>query len=449
MPPSSAHTTSTRPAFSGRFIRPSQTSSSPFTRTPFSSTAPGYRRDDIEPEDSSDGYDQPFDTHFEAGQTEKQRTNGDAIDFEDREDADETDNRQNSGLISNAGAFNSTNLSQIESPHNHQQPAVKRRKTTHFVSQTVGDDEERNLPSSSPSPPPSSPLASTYKDNDPDIDVQIPRSSPEIPPIDRDLRHNHRIFTNVQDSTASSPPSSPQSPLHHLRTPTKLSHFSRFRPPATDQSSATIPLPSFQSRLLSSSTGIAGYVHPRIDSVLPDAFSPSRKRGAREYIHGGFAETVRGWVLDIATRASSATMMTSSGTGQGETERVVQVVLREPSGRFAVVKTVASDSAEAIEADNESKHSVEQASEQRTWMLINTDSHVPSRPRFGSGPGGRPSSKLDLLEIGAEIVIKGGENMRWSLDIDMGNDLDETTDEAVPEKEKDNCHVAVLWDVVR
>ena len=35
--------------------------------------------------------------------------------------------------------------------------------------------------------------------------------------------------------------------------------------------------------------------------TLPDAFSPSRKKGKRDYVSGGIADTVRNWVLNAAT----------------------------------------------------------------------------------------------------------------------------------------------------
>ena len=39
-------------------------------------------------------------------------------------------------------------------------------------------------------------------------------------------------------------------------------------------------------------------------SVLPDAFSPSRRRGKKEYLSGGLADTIRNWVLNAATEES-------------------------------------------------------------------------------------------------------------------------------------------------
>lgn len=39
-------------------------------------------------------------------------------------------------------------------------------------------------------------------------------------------------------------------------------------------------------------------------STLPDAFSPSRRKGRKEYVSGGLANTVRNWVLSAATEES-------------------------------------------------------------------------------------------------------------------------------------------------
>ena len=52
--------------------------------------------------------------------------------------------------------------------------------------------------------------------------------------------------------------------------------------------------PFVRDKLLSTDTG----------SVLPDAFSPSRSRGKKEYLSGGLADTVRNWILNAATEES-------------------------------------------------------------------------------------------------------------------------------------------------
>ncbi|KPI40481.1 uncharacterized protein AB675_7705 [Cyphellophora attinorum] len=43
---------------------------------------------------------------------------------------------------------------------------------------------------------------------------------------------------------------------------------------------------------------------PEMSTTLPDAFTPSRRKGKRDYVSGGLADTVRNWVLQAATEAS-------------------------------------------------------------------------------------------------------------------------------------------------
>lgn len=38
-----------------------------------------------------------------------------------------------------------------------------------------------------------------------------------------------------------------------------------------------------------------------VGAVLPEAFTPSRKKGKHDYVPGGFAATVRNWVLEVST----------------------------------------------------------------------------------------------------------------------------------------------------
>jgi hypothetical protein len=44
-------------------------------------------------------------------------------------------------------------------------------------------------------------------------------------------------------------------------------------------------------------------------SSLPDAFSPSRRRGKKDYVPGGSADTVRNWVLALAAEESKTTQI--------------------------------------------------------------------------------------------------------------------------------------------
>lgn len=64
-------------------------------------------------------------------------------------------------------------------------------------------------------------------------------------------------------------------------------------------------------------------------SVLPDIFSPSRRKGKKDYVAGGSADTVRNWILGIATQESHSESLY---------EEVVSIVevSNDNSGRFAV-----------------------------------------------------------------------------------------------------------------
>ena len=65
-------------------------------------------------------------------------------------------------------------------------------------------------------------------------------------------------------------------------------------------------------------------------SVLPDIFSPSRRKGKREYIPGGSAELVRRWVLGVSAQDSLS-------AGLPEISITVSQVQIDSSGRFGIV----------------------------------------------------------------------------------------------------------------
>merc|ERR1711939_1072902 len=65
-------------------------------------------------------------------------------------------------------------------------------------------------------------------------------------------------------------------------------------------------------------------------SVLPDIFSPSRRKGKREYIPGGSAELVRRWVLGVSAQDSLSAGLPEISI----TDSQVQI---DSSGRFGIV----------------------------------------------------------------------------------------------------------------
>ena len=84
-------------------------------------------------------------------------------------------------------------------------------------------------------------------------------------------------------------------PPSELHTPHTVSRFRPVGPVHHTDVLSNVPKPAF--RALSTNA--------RLDlesgMVLPDAFSPSRRKGKREYNPGGLADTVRSWVLGAAS----------------------------------------------------------------------------------------------------------------------------------------------------
>ncbi|KIW28266.1 uncharacterized protein PV07_07945 [Cladophialophora immunda] len=112
--------------------------------------------------------------------------------------------------------------------------------------------------------------------------------------------------------------------------------------------------------------------------VLPDIFSPSRRKGKRDYIPGGSASLVRSWVLDIATRESHAESLS-------EEMLRIAAIEKDASGRFVIV------------SDEEGAR----------WLL----------PEQHGRPGRSSSSNWSDLRPGSHVRIKG-KATRWSLDLE-------------------------------
>lgn len=202
---------------------------------------------------------------------------------------------------------------------------------------------------------------------------------------------------------AHSPPSSPTS---ILRTPHTTTSRFRHVPPQSQTSAAAQemqPRPSFIARLRQPPPERGP--HPALAYTLPEAFSPSRRRGkaGAGYRHGGSAETVRQWVLEAAGRA---------GDEQSEVVLKVESAVKDKGGRFVFVHAPAVDELGYV-GDEEGP----------LWMLVDSDSHL----RRGA------ERKVDLVKAGSQIVLKGGKSMRWSLP--LGND-------------GQTCMFAAVWDVV-
>ena len=124
-----------------------------------------------------------------------------------------------------------------------------------------------------------------------------------------------------------------------------------------------------------------------ITTVLPEAFTPSRKKGKKDYVPGGLADTIRNTVLGIATEA---------GRKAGLDERLIHVenASLEYSGRAIL----------AIDSQNVQ------------WIL-------PSQHDRGRPEG--LIEKLEKIQTSGLVVISGNAT-NWALPLgeaDVGRDV--------------------------
>lgn len=305
----------------------------------------------------------------------------------------------------------------------------KRRKISHVHRETF--DDPSDLLDSSPSP--SSPTAN-HEAFDQDIETAVERSHTQSPT-------DHAVSVEAYERPATARDSSPlqtdeDSPGKEFATPKMRT--SRFRNPMTQSSQATNqqpaptkteqPLPSFQSRLLAASTASSPGPHlrgphPSLDFVLPDAFSPSRRRGHHEYIERGHAEVVRNWVLDIAARSGVGDMLSMNRQQppdiDANTFKVKDIVHRDGDDRFAIVST----------DDHE-----------YTWMLVDTD------PKSRAILGVTHKSRIERLHEGSRFVLKGGQVSNWMLNARNERTSNEISTDDQPISTA--CRVVVLWDLI-
>lgn len=167
---------------------------------------------------------------------------------------------------------------------------------------------------------------------------------------------------------------------------------SRFRLPSD---SHVLQSSSLQKITFKSSIDDASNLSPGIDSTLPDAFSPSKRKGKKEYEPGGAAETVRSWILSAAVEEST------NGPRHEETitiHRLVQIQMP----LFVIVE----DSTEHY------------------WLLV-ADQSKHARTN---------SAIISRLEKGHQIIVKGRMS-KWEIPMLL---VDNTS----------NLRVAVDWDIM-
>lgn len=496
-PPSSTPSapSSRRSGFANRFLRSSQAPSSPYTKTPFSSTAKQSGGDDIEADGDNDHLVQPpLVSILESTWTHQQ----------------EVDNRSddNGGgpIETNTQTLRTSTQQESTTTHSHQSnnqisSTAKRRKLAHFTPNAELIEEATEYLSSSPPPSPSlSSRPRTQPGKSSRSSIQIPHSSPTILPLDhaqseRDPNNDDSPNTDPEDH---SPPAPHLTTPKHLRSSTSTT-TTRFKQP---QPSSPIPnnsesYPSFQSRLLSSTAPPSSITkaatttitsphpplrphHPIPTPTLPDAFSPSRKRGAISYVPTGHAETTRSWILNVALRTTSpAPALIPGATARSQHQNqnqqqnqqqqhrkicVQKILTHDPADRFMLV--VCTNHNDTARSQPDSNPGLNSRTRHTIWLLTNTNTN--SNTTSTTNPQTRPytttttppTSKFSLINPGSVIAIQGGDAAVWSTELDIGHwrvqDLASTRrqSDSVNDNEEFNltnsmsANVAVLWDII-
>ena len=127
-------------------------------------------------------------------------------------------------------------------------------------------------------------LTSSARTPKPTITISSSPSASEHEDINLNQEEPDQPTSDVEDAA-----------LFELRTPQTTSRFRSVAPIHHTDRLSNVSKPAFRAL----STNV------RLDleagMVLPDAFSPSRRKGKREYDPGGLADTVRSWVLGAAS----------------------------------------------------------------------------------------------------------------------------------------------------
>ena len=102
---------------------------------------------------------------------------------------------------------------------------------------------------------------------------------------------------------------------------------SRFKTPMPKAEATKLP----QQKILFKPFARDNHLSAEAGSILPDAFSPSRRKGKREYVSGGLANTVRNWVLSAATEESQRSrqdpkLIEVTSASMDRSGRLIQVV---------------------------------------------------------------------------------------------------------------------------
>ncbi|KIW11380.1 hypothetical protein PV08_10680 [Exophiala spinifera] len=248
--------------------------------------------------------------------------------------------------------FQSSRSTQLTSSH------PSRPATPRFQKQPVDKDEiDTSFEDETESPIISGTFVNTHGEDLIDVDEDVlPVPSPLlyrnkiIAPPAKKRKTSHPGQRPVEPITVSSSPGS-ESDDHASRAPSSEASHSDFedfedsmiQPPYGEISKTT----RFRSEVprhteSSAQAKNAFKVEPQKDhsahlasgSLLPDVFSPSKRKGKREYIPGGIAEQVRRWVLGIAAQDLQSVAL-------AETSITISQARIDDSGRFLFVTDTA------------------------------------------------------------------------------------------------------------
>ena len=215
--------------------------------------------------------------------------------------------------------------------------------------------------------------------------------------------HDHKVTEAAKDASdldSDFDDFIPSSPSHNRAS---TSTIPRFKAPVVPASEVPKTKPIFKPPPLPQN---------RLDSTpLPDTFSPSRRRGKRDYIQGGYADTVRNWVLELGT---SIAKPSSSSSGQARSLRVASVQ-HDVEGRCATIQDEQGEG----------------------YLLVSQE----------------PQSDASSVEVGSVVEISG-EGTSWRIGLgdvagqeDVGMEKMEGSVVALGEAAKSGRHVnvCVLW----
>lgn len=212
----------------------------------------------------------------------------------------------------------------------------------------IDDEEEVQAATSKYAIPEKSPsrkrrkLSATSHQPSMPIAVSSSRSDPE--------RDHDDVERNVSDQSGSGFEDIAEPAF---RTPRPISRF-RSAAVSHDIEMPSLSRPAFKS--------LANKFNLDLESgvILPDAFSPSRRKGRQDYISGGFADTVRSWVLNAAS---------SEVQSGNKVERILNIrdVESDRSGRAILVMDDENEKWLLIGKQEGQEHASTREHAQRIW----------------------------------------------------------------------------------